>query len=238
MKHIMNIVLFAVVFAGSVALHANVYAQTPTPGDDKVTLENPIGTTDIRVITGRIISTALGILGSITLIAIVYGGFLWLTSAGNQERIKKGTQTMMWAIAGVFLVFSGYAILNTIIAGIGATGQGVQIDSGQSPGTGAAPPAETSVCEGKTCWYKIGSSAVNQYQEPGTFFSPAKPKFSTAGACFVALEEVNHQVGNRKGVYIKVQYAGSDTWFRTNIGSTEYWKKVADPSKDCKSYPK
>lgn len=103
-----------------------VFAQTPdpTPGDDIVELANPVGSTNIQELVGKGIATALTILGSLALVAFVLGGLLWLTSGGNQERVKKGTQTMVWAAAGVFLVFASYAILNAVIAGIGAAPPG------------------------------------------------------------------------------------------------------------------
>lgn len=90
--------------------------------DEVQKLTNPLGTTDIRVLAGQVISTALGILGSVALVAFIVGGLLWLTSAGNQERIKKGSQTMLWAGAGIVLILGSYAILNTVIKGLGATG--------------------------------------------------------------------------------------------------------------------
>ncbi len=88
-------------------------------GIDKVCLTNPLKDgTDIPTLIGNIIKRVLGILGSITLAVFVYGGFLWLTSAGNAEKVKKGTETMAWAAIGVFIIFSAYAILSTIIKGI------------------------------------------------------------------------------------------------------------------------
>jgi len=240
MKKTTKIILLTLVATSTILFCSSVLAADLTPGDETVKLENPIGTTDIRVLAGQILKTALGILGSLTLVAIVYGGFMWLTSGGNQERVKKGTQTMMWAVAGVFLVFSSYAIINTIITGIGATGEGLELGDKDktAASTAAATGTESNVCDGKTCWYKVGSSSVNQYNEPGKLFSPTKSKFSTKSACFVATEEVDHKTGSKQGIYIKVSYNGSDIWFRTNIGSTEYWKKVSDPKKDCKSFPK
>ena len=44
---------------------------------------------------------------------LVWGGFEWLTSAGNDEKVKSGTQTMVWAVIGVILVFASYLLLST-----------------------------------------------------------------------------------------------------------------------------
>ena len=78
-----------------------------------IKLCNPLkgDTTDIKVILGTIIKVALSLVGSLTLLMLVWGGFLWLTSGGNPERVKKGTQTMLWAAIGVIIVFSSYFIV-------------------------------------------------------------------------------------------------------------------------------
>lgn len=84
--------------------------------------ENPKGQTDIRVLMGDIIQGAMGIVGSLVLAVFVYGGFLWLTSAGKAEQVKKGTDTMVWAAIGLFLIFGAYAILSLVLEAIGAKG--------------------------------------------------------------------------------------------------------------------
>lgn len=80
-----------------------------------IKLVNPLvsDTTDLNVIFGTIIRVALSIVGSLTLLMLIWGGFQWLTSGGSPERVKKGTDTMLWAAIGVFLVFSSYIILIT-----------------------------------------------------------------------------------------------------------------------------
>ena len=88
-----------------------------------VQLENPIGTTDINTFLGSVIKNLLKVLGSIALVVFVVGGFLWLTSAGNAEKVKLGTNTMLYAIIGLFIIFSSYAILNTVIGGLIETKQ-------------------------------------------------------------------------------------------------------------------
>lgn len=85
---------------------------------EEVHLENPLTTTDFSVLLGRIILGVMGVLGSITLAVFVVGGLMWLTAAGNAEKVKKGTQAMLWAIVGLFVIFSSYAILSMIFQGI------------------------------------------------------------------------------------------------------------------------
>ncbi len=62
----------------------------------------------------------MGIMGSLALVVFVYGGFRWLTAAGNSESIEAGTGAMVWATIGIFIIFSSYAILQLVFNAIGA----------------------------------------------------------------------------------------------------------------------
>src|SRR3989338_7151177 len=114
---------FIVVAALAVGIVAVAQAQPETPPAQTskkcdpgiVCLENPLAneTTEVPAIIGTIIKAALGIIGSLTLIMFVWGGFLWFTAAGNDERIKQGAETMLWAAIGVIIVFSSYLLLTT-----------------------------------------------------------------------------------------------------------------------------
>lgn len=94
-------------------------ASAQAPSDSNVVnLENPIGvgrqgTTSAAGIISVVIKGALGIIGALTLLMFVWGGFEWLTSAGNPEKVKSGMQTMLWAVIGVVLVFASYLLLAT-----------------------------------------------------------------------------------------------------------------------------
>lgn len=84
-------------------------------GQDCVSLTNPLATTDIKAIMGNTIQIVMGIAGSITFVVFLYGGVLWLTSAGNSEKIQKGLQAMLWAGIGIIVIFSSYAIITLIL---------------------------------------------------------------------------------------------------------------------------
>ena len=81
-------------------------------------LTNPLHTTDIRTIIGRIIQAILGVTGATALLMFVYGGFLWLISGGENDKVKKGKETMKWAVAGLAVIIGAYMIINTIITAL------------------------------------------------------------------------------------------------------------------------
>jgi len=118
-KYIIGYMIFSFMFLG-VYGSVSVNAQEDSSGVSR--LQNPLGEmvtgedgTVINPLIKKIIDTSLGILGSVTLIVFVIGGFLWLTSAGNEQRVDKGTKTMLYATIGILVIFSSYAILSALI---------------------------------------------------------------------------------------------------------------------------
>jgi hypothetical protein len=82
------------------------------------TTSNPQGTTNWVPIIGGVIRSVMAILGSVILVAFIYGGFLFVTAGGESAKIDKGKKVMMWAAIGVFIIFSSYAILRLIFTGL------------------------------------------------------------------------------------------------------------------------
>lgn len=87
-----------------------------------IRLDNPLGKgrTEIAEIVGNAINKAMGVMGSLALVVFVYGGFRWLTAAGNAESVEAGTGAMVWATIGIFIIFASYAILQLVFNVIGA----------------------------------------------------------------------------------------------------------------------
>jgi len=123
------------------AVPVPVLADTPPP--KIVELQNPLGTDkSIQEIFGGGIQVVLGILGSLALLAFFYGAMMWLFSFGSPEKIKKGTQSMLWAGIGVLVIFSAYAIISAIITyGLGA--KGLESGTSQPASTPASLCGET-----------------------------------------------------------------------------------------------
>ncbi|MFA6588433.1 MAG: hypothetical protein WCT08_05185 [Patescibacteria group bacterium] len=80
-----------------------------------VELTNPLGIDDPKLFIARILRYALGFLGIMALIMILYGGFLMLTSGGNADMIKKAKSTIIWAALGIVIIISSWQILSFIL---------------------------------------------------------------------------------------------------------------------------
>jgi hypothetical protein len=90
--------------------------STPTvPAAGAVTLSNPLNTTNINSIIGRLIKYIIGISGSIALAIFIYGGILWIISAGRNEYVEKGKKALKNSTLGLVIIFTSYIVIRFII---------------------------------------------------------------------------------------------------------------------------
>jgi hypothetical protein len=154
-----KIIIYSTVVLVSCALGGVVNAQTSTPPTPNKNLNttvdlinpiggtdaNPTGNTDIKLILGGVMKKMLGILGSAALLVFVYGGFLWVTAAGNSDKVTQGTEAMEWAVIGICIIFSSYAILDLVFQGLGVT-VNKQGSYEQKPGQVWCRDTNTNLC--------------------------------------------------------------------------------------------
>jgi len=94
-----------------------------TSKDGTVELCNPLGDktdTSIPTLLGKIINSVLGIIGSLALVMFIYGGATWMLSGGNQEKVTKGKQILIWATFGLVIIFTAYALVRFVLTTITA----------------------------------------------------------------------------------------------------------------------
>lgn len=72
----------------------------------------------LPVIVGNTISILLGILGIVFVVLVVYAGFLYLTSNGGEENVKKAKKLLTQAVIGLILIVSAYAISSYVISAL------------------------------------------------------------------------------------------------------------------------
>lgn len=54
---------------------------------------------------------AIGLAGSVAVIFLVYGGILYLTSAGNTNQVEKAKGTITWSLIGLVVIIIAYAVV-------------------------------------------------------------------------------------------------------------------------------
>ncbi|MBU4375127.1 pilin [Patescibacteria group bacterium] len=116
MKLKYKILIIPLLLIMSVFLISSVLASCP---DGQVCISDPLATGDVHPtipeLIGRVINGALGIVGSIALVMFIYGGFTWMTAAGNAEQITKGKNIIVWAAIGLVVIFASYSLVNFVI---------------------------------------------------------------------------------------------------------------------------
>lgn len=86
-----------------------------------VKITNPLGSIDSpQKLIGQIINAVLGIIGSLALVMFIYGGFTWMMASGNQTKVTKGKDILLWATVGLIIIFSSYALVKFVLTNIGA----------------------------------------------------------------------------------------------------------------------
>ena len=77
--------------------------------------DTTLGDEDIRFTVARIIAAALGLLGIISVIIVLYAGFKWMTAGGNEESVKEAQKILTAAVIGMIIIFSAYAITRFVM---------------------------------------------------------------------------------------------------------------------------
>ena len=74
---------------------------------------------ELDVILENIIIWILGFIGILGILFLVYGGIMYVTSAGDESKAEEGKKTITYAIIGLFVTASAYAIVKTVVGLIG-----------------------------------------------------------------------------------------------------------------------
>lgn len=112
-----TIILISVIFVLSLGIIFPVSAQDDYAGrQNRAFIEAAgLGTAPIAVVVSDIIKIFLSFLGVIFIVLIIYAGFMWMTAAGNADKVGKAKNTMIAAIIGLAIVLSAYAITYYVI---------------------------------------------------------------------------------------------------------------------------
>ncbi|PIZ75121.1 hypothetical protein COY05_05180 [Candidatus Peregrinibacteria bacterium CG_4_10_14_0_2_um_filter_38_24] len=99
------------------------------PGDSLALGKEGINTSltqssDVREFVIKIVNFALGFLGLIAVLIVIYGGVLYLTAGGQEENTGKAKKAIGYAVIGLIIVVGSFAFVNTVIKGIGGGGTG------------------------------------------------------------------------------------------------------------------
>ena len=133
-RFLKHLFIFLLMTSVSFLVAEFVLAQAPDVGQQPVEDTLILPDTDPRMVAARIVQIALGFLGILAVALIVYAGYIWMTSAGNADRVEKAKNIIKNAVIGLVIILSAFAIVSFIIAQFTSTSPGG--GSGTSPGGG------------------------------------------------------------------------------------------------------
>ncbi len=113
MKKILKHLFIAIFLISILTLPYFVFAN-PMQGLTNVATKggysSDVSETTFSSTLGTIVSVALGFLGVIFIILIIWAGYNWMTAGGNEEKVSKARHTIVRAIIGLIIIVSSYAI--------------------------------------------------------------------------------------------------------------------------------
>ncbi|NTU98624.1 hypothetical protein HGA64_01285 [Candidatus Falkowbacteria bacterium] len=72
----------------------------------------------VELLVGTIIQTLLSLLGVIFVVLMVYGGYNWMTAAGDDAKVTLAKKTITRGIMGIVVVLAAYAISYFVLANL------------------------------------------------------------------------------------------------------------------------
>ncbi len=81
---------------------------------------------DFIILAVNISKWILGIVGSLSLVMFIYGGFTMLISAGSAEKLMLAKKIILAAVIGLIIVFSSYLIIKFALGTIGLNWDGTK----------------------------------------------------------------------------------------------------------------
>ncbi|OGH85872.1 MAG: hypothetical protein A2493_02390 [Candidatus Magasanikbacteria bacterium RIFOXYC12_FULL_33_11] len=67
----------------------------------------------------KVVDYLFSIVAGLAFVFFIYGGFTWIFSFGNPEKVKKGQQIFVYAVIGLIIVFSAYILVSFLLNVLG-----------------------------------------------------------------------------------------------------------------------
>ncbi len=146
LKFLFSLFLITGAFLFSTAIFAQDF------GVNEVGNEIALPTEDPRVVAAQIIRVALGFLGIIAVAIVLYGGFVWMTAGGNEERISTAKKILTNGLIGLVIIVFAFSItqfvLNRLMEATGITPGGGGGGGPGGGGGGGGLPSDSFVVRG------------------------------------------------------------------------------------------
>lgn len=135
------------------------FAQSPSTPPPDYNLRNtacaaglPCGDVSPALVIATIINVVVSVIGVVAVVMIVYGGALWMTAAGNEEKITQAKRLLVNAVIGLAIIMMAFAISSFVFS----TLEQATI----------APSAPADTCVSRTGWTCTDSCSTTSVTTP------------------------------------------------------------------------
>lgn len=136
MKNKIKKALIVIALMVAIVLPAFNICHAEAPTTDKYGLSDVkssgVVTKSAQEVAGTVIQTIIGISGVILVIVLIYGGVLYMTSGGNEEKVKTAKKAITYGIIGIVIIALAFAITRFVL------------DALMSGSTGSTTPTSTT----------------------------------------------------------------------------------------------
>lgn len=73
---------------------------------------------DPRTAAVSLISLLMTFLGIIAVVIMLYGGFVWMTAAGNEDKVATAKKIIAAGVIGLIVILAAYLIVNFVVVNV------------------------------------------------------------------------------------------------------------------------
>ena len=95
-----------------------------------------------RMVAVSVINFILFFLGLLTTAMVIYGGFIYITAAGDESKTENGKNIMTYSAIGIVIIFISFALVNTLL--------GIAHDESDGDPAKLGPPGQTGAAASTT----------------------------------------------------------------------------------------
>jgi len=123
-KRLRGITVHAMVFVFLFFLTAGSTFAAMSEGDGGG-IKNPIKADSLAALFENLVSVAIELGTILSVLGIMYGGYLYVTAQGNEEKLGQAQKTVTWALVGTAVLLGARTIMAAIRGTVEQLGTGV-----------------------------------------------------------------------------------------------------------------
>jgi amino acid transporter len=85
---------------------------------DSIQTNLGLGNSDPRDMAANVVNIMLGFLGIIAVLIILFGGFKWMTAAGNEDKVSEAKKMIGAGVIGLIIVLAAFGIARFVVEAV------------------------------------------------------------------------------------------------------------------------